>query len=1058
MTRVRLSPEEQATWDLQQRRGGGLLLPGVRVRNNEFPEVGKGWDQPGGIRPDGGPDVGNRDAPSRVLPAQWEHPLAQPQPFGGTPPAPKGSTTPDARLLTWESPVNRSGPDSTPQWATVQLSRPGQEAGIRLTAGQPAPNGPGVSTGTRATTPTPASEPRRTEARGAAKPQPERTRESKSQTSVSRKPQVTPDDLEITPGLGLAPGDLGPIRPTPTRVYGGGVEIVYDPFERREIRSRNFGEHARDFLPSIFGGEILPTLRETREIYRQAQLRGELPPAPELSADRDTQAEQFKLLHDLQDLLNQYDRQVVTPEWTKRWRALPQSQSGVARANAQAADYGHSLRPEGLVVADEVLAKQERQVLREIAARFNPAEFSTWLAQRKQKLHPYQQQALPNLLGWKAIERLREPELQKVATVALITNMLGELFGGPLANHVLSPALARLGAIGMSKLKGRAGVAIADGVKQFGTSNAGKTALQLHETGLRSGGFGTIQFPAHRFLSGQSEAAIKKDQNKPRAVALETLNLMQSAGWGLGLGYATGATLRGLGKGLGAGLDRMIQALDENPALARVFEAYSWPYDAAENLKVTGPAKAVGEPVPKLPVEFKSTKHAVTVYRAATGQFEKVDPDTFGQQFGKNRASESLTSYTLDELQEQRLFKLSGADIYYGLKTIKQHPITGNSELDIVSVMNNEAGLPGVATPAVLLHAIENGASTLDAWDVQGFLPGRYQRFGFQEIGRSAYDVRQFGEPSRALQDAWRTMGWQEGQPYPDVVFMKYGGRDGRLAPRPDQARAVYFRTGSLDPRRIHPTARRAVGGLRGSDVLPTGATRPPGVQGSEGYHATGGVRAGVERSADVLTGDAFTRQYRALQALSDEQLRALDIEPSAVRPGASPIEPGSIPKWQMKGPIPSDAQRVDDDPEKRKPKARNEGVASHTVFSRGDQVEFLTREGKLKTGRIERQNADGTYRLSNGIASAPAARLRPLAPPSAAGSGAAKRPRPAAARPLLVVGTPVEYQRASGTARRSVIVGVNPDGTYQLRNGITRADPKGLRVLSPSAAPVTPR
>jgi hypothetical protein len=41
-----------------------------------------------------------------------------------------------------------------------------------------------------------------------------------------------------------------------------------------------------------------------------------------------------------------------------------------------------------------------------------------------------------------------------------------------------------------------------------------------------------------------------------------------------------------------------------------------------------------------------------------------------------------------------------------------------------------------------------------------------------------------------------------------------------------------------------------------------------------------------------------------------------------------------------------------------------------------------------------------------------------------------------------------VEYQRAEGTVRRSVIVGVNPDGTYRLRNGIVRADPQRLREL----------
>jgi hypothetical protein len=92
----------------------------------------------------------------------------------------------------------------------------------------------------------------------------------------------------------------------------------------------------------------------------------------------------------------------------------------------------------------------------------------------------------------------------------------------------------------------------------------------------------------------------------------------------------------------------------------------------------------------------------------------------------------------------------------------------------------------------------------------------------------------------------------------------------------------------------------------------------------------------------------------------------------------------------------------------------------------------YRTREGTLKPGKITGRNVDGTYRLSTGVAAASADRLRPLDVPSGAAPGLAVRSN--TERPPLAVGTTVEYQRASGTARRSVIVGVNPDGTYRLR------------------------
>jgi hypothetical protein len=134
-----------------------------------------------------------------------------------------------------------------------------------------------------------------------------------------------------------------------------------------------------------------------------------------------------------------------------------------------------------------------------------------------------------------------------------------------------------------------------------------------------------------------------------------------------------------------------------------------------------------------------------------------------------------------------------------------------------------------------------------------------------------------------------------------------------------------------------------------------------------------------------------------------------------------------------------------------------------------GDAVEYRTPEGALKPAKVLGQNPDGTYQLSNGIKKASPDRLQSRATGTSGSRPPATKPQRQgwAAPPAgpaqqvafsgsysgpesqpLASGTWVDYYRKEGSARRSRIAGVNPDGTYRLRNGIARADPARLVVV----------
>ena len=105
------------------------------------------------------------------------------------------------------------------------------------------------------------------------------------------------------------------------------------------------------------------------------------------------------------------------------------------------------------------------------------------------------------------------------------------------------------------------------------------------------------------------------------------------------------------------------------------------------------------------------------------------------------------------------------------------------------AVISNEKGAKGVASPAVLGKAIEEGVTVLDAFAVPsdkfpaGFLPATYGNYGFDEVTRIPFS-KEFYISDRGqnayddLLRQWRSEGWDESKGFPDVVLMKWSGTD----------------------------------------------------------------------------------------------------------------------------------------------------------------------------------------------------------------------------------------------------------------------------------------
>lgn len=161
----------------------------------------------------------------------------------------------------------------------------------------------------------------------------------------------------------------------------------------------------------------------------------------------------------------------------------------------------------------------------------------------------------------------------------------------------------------------------------------------------------------------------------------------------------------------------------------------------------------------------------------------------------ENKGSASLTPYSESAVKEKikkgdmRVFKLNNAEIYFAL-------LKDGEKSVISSVVNNEPGARGIAMPAVMSKAIQEGATHLDCFAVKsdrypnGKLPEAYSLYGFEEDPTNAVgsrvdfskeffdaDVKSAGEnPDFKFADllhSWQSEGWNPSTPKPQVVFMR---------------------------------------------------------------------------------------------------------------------------------------------------------------------------------------------------------------------------------------------------------------------------------------------
>jgi len=263
-----------------------------------------------------------------------------------------------------------------------------------------------------------------------------------------------------------------------------------------------------------------------------------------------------------------------------------------------------------------------------------------------------------------------------------------------------------------------------------------------------------------------------------------------------------------------------------------------------------------------------------------------VSPSDYEKALRRNPSFPSLEPYSAKEISaggktgDHKTFQLGDSEVYFGLKKNPDYswmndgkPIDGlgPNEIDLVGVVSNEIGAKGVASPAVMGKAIEEGASVLNAFAVpsakhpNGFLPEMYGGYGFDEVKRIPFS-KEFYISERGQADfddlirTWRSEGWDESKGYPDVVLMKWRGSDAD-------------RSGASS--KVFDESFQGFGSGEASDIVGSaGGTSQSIVQTPSGSQA-GGPNNG-RRDSGGLRSDNATRQSPGIRSAATA-VRQLD-------------------------------------------------------------------------------------------------------------------------------------------------------------------------------------
>jgi hypothetical protein len=142
-------------------------------------------------------------------------------------------------------------------------------------------------------------------------------------------------------------------------------------------------------------------------------------------------------------------------------------------------------------------------------------------------------------------------------------------------------------------------------------------------------------------------------------------------------------------------------------------------------------------------------------------KFAEVEPQNFFNAISKagntvkngQRVGDTLSIYTQEEYGAMRTFLSPDGKTGYAVKP----------DGDLVSVFN--IGGKGMGEDAVFDAIMHSGATKLDAFDQNGYLPNKYRQFGFKEVDRLQWDP-QYAPPK-----------WKDEYGTPDVVFMELDER-----------------------------------------------------------------------------------------------------------------------------------------------------------------------------------------------------------------------------------------------------------------------------------------
>lgn len=185
--------------------------------------------------------------------------------------------------------------------------------------------------------------------------------------------------------------------------------------------------------------------------------------------------------------------------------------------------------------------------------------------------------------------------------------------------------------------------------------------------------------------------------------------------------------------------------------------------------------------------EARSSKEGITLSIPKGDAGERLTDAQAAAVIQKEIKSGNLTLYKLGK--DSRTFfgiqkNYNYDEVYEGWKPTPGGPEIGDNEVALVSVLSNDRAANGIGK-ATVLKAIEEGATVLDCFEVKsarnpdGFLTNFYGMFDFVEAGRVEFDPQYYSKQEIAdLEKVWSDRGWKQGDPYPDVVIMKYIGDD----------------------------------------------------------------------------------------------------------------------------------------------------------------------------------------------------------------------------------------------------------------------------------------